>query len=75
MENSLELFPIREDLNYSAKESTVDIFDKFLAIYIIDFLGVLQTQNGRNDVWELFFIHFAEKRICALVQVLSFVLS
>ena len=42
VENSLELFPIGEDLDYGTQESTIDVLDQFLAIYIIDFLGVLQ---------------------------------
>lgn len=62
-----ELISIGQDLDYSPHKSTIDVLDKAFTIDIIDFLGVLQTQNCRNYVWKLLHLHFLQKLIALLI--------
>ena len=75
VEDVLEFFLVRENLDHSAQESTIDVLDELLAVDIVDFLGVLQSEDCRYDIRELLLVHLAQKLIRALIQVLSLILA
>lgn len=75
VENMLELVSVGQNGDHSPQQSAVDVLDEFFAVDITDFLRVLQTQDGRDDVRELLRVHLAQQRVRVHVQVLRFVFS
>ena len=44
------------------QEATINILHELFASFVIDLPRMLQSQDGRNDVWELVFVHFLEEK-------------
>ena len=57
LENVLKFVFVSENHDDCLEESTVDILNQLLAPLVIDLPGVLQSQNSRDDVGELFLVH------------------
>ena len=57
LENVLKFVFVGENHDDCLEESAVDILNQLLASLVIDLPGVLQSQNSRDDVGELFLVH------------------
>ena len=53
----LKLILVSQYLDDCPQEATINVLHKRLASLIIDLARVFQSENGRDDVWELVLIH------------------